>query len=48
VSTPEIRPREDAICDLEFLTPAQLAPRQERLESWSQICFGSLGKILAS
>jgi predicted NUDIX family phosphoesterase len=47
LNAPDIRPREDAICDLEFLTPAELAPRRERLESWSQICQGGLDKILA-
>lgn len=47
VNSTEIRPREDAIRDLEFLTPAELAPHRDRLESWSQICLGGLDKILA-
>jgi predicted NUDIX family phosphoesterase len=48
VNTPAISPREDAICDLEFLTPAELVPRRDRLESWSQICLGGMDKILAA
>ena len=48
VESPDIRPREDAIRDLEFLTAAELAPRRERLESWSQICLGGLERLLAS
>ena len=48
VESPEIRPREDAIRDLQFLTVAELEPRRERLESWSQICLGGLDRLLAS
>lgn len=48
VESPDIRPREDAICDLEFLTPEELAPRYDRLESWSQICLCGLNKILTA
>jgi predicted NUDIX family phosphoesterase len=48
VGSPEIRPREDAIRDIEFLTASELAPRRERLESWSQICLGGLEQLLGS
>ena len=48
VDSPDIRPREDAIRDLEFLTAEELAPRREQLESWSQICLGGLARLLAS
>jgi predicted NUDIX family phosphoesterase len=48
VDSPDIRPREDAIRDLEFLTAGELAPRREQLESWSQICLGGLARLLTS
>jgi len=48
VESTDIRPLEDAIRDIEFLTAAELAPRRERLESWSQICLGGLDRLLAS
>lgn len=48
VVSPDIRPREEAIRDLEFLTAEELAPRRERLESWSQICLGGLDRLLGS
>ncbi len=47
VDSPEITPREDAIRDLEFVTAADLEPRRERLENWSQICLGGLDRLLA-
>ena len=47
VDSPSITPREDAICDLQFVTPAELAPISERLENWSRICLGGLGRLLA-
>lgn len=46
LSSPDLRPREDAIANLEFLTPAELAPRRDNLESWSQICLGGLDRLL--
>lgn len=46
VESPDIRPREDAIRDLAFLTAEELAPLRERLESWSQICLGGLDRLL--
>jgi predicted NUDIX family phosphoesterase len=48
VDSTDIRPSEDAIRDLRFLTPAELAPLRERLESWSQICLGGLERLLGS
>lgn len=46
VASPNISPREDAIRDLEFLGPDELAARRDRLESWSQICAGGLDRLL--
>jgi predicted NUDIX family phosphoesterase len=46
VESPEIQPREDAIRDLAFLSAAELAPRHDRLESWSQICARNLERLL--
>ena len=48
VDSPEIRPREDAIRDIKFLTASELAPRREQLESWSQICLGGLDRLLSA
>lgn len=47
VETTDIRPREDAIRDIEFLDAAQLAGRRERLEVWSQIVLGGLSRLPA-
>ena len=46
VDSPDIRPREDAIRDLRFLEAAELRPLRDRLESWSQICFDGLQRLL--
>lgn len=46
VGSTDIRPREDAIRDLRFVTGEELAPRRERLESWSQICLAGLPRLL--
>ncbi len=46
VESPDIKPREDAIRDLEFVRPSELWPRREQLESWSQICLGGLDRLL--
>jgi predicted NUDIX family phosphoesterase len=46
VESTAIRAREDAIRDLRFLAAAELAPLRDRLESWSQICLGSLDRLL--
>lgn len=48
VDTPDVRAREDAIRDIEFLAPAELEPRRERLEMWSQMCVGDLSRLLSS
>jgi len=48
VDSPEIRPREDAIRDLEFLDADGLEARRERLENWSQICLGGLARLLVA
>jgi predicted NUDIX family phosphoesterase len=47
VDSPEVRPREEAIGNPRFLTAAELAPHRDRLESWSQICFDGLERLLA-
>ena len=47
VESTGIHPREDAIRDLEFLTLAELQPRRDRLETWSQICLDNLPRLLA-
>jgi predicted NUDIX family phosphoesterase len=46
VDSTDIKPREDAIRDLRFLTAEELAPQRDRLESWSQICFDGLVPLL--
>lgn len=46
VESPGIRPREEAIRDVEFLTVEQLSARRDRLESWSQIVFDGIGHLL--
>jgi len=46
VDSTDIRPREDAIRDVRFLTAPELAPLRDRLESWSQICVGGLEELL--
>ena len=48
VDSTAITAREDAIRDLQFLNVAELAPRREHLENWSQICLGGLDRLLAS
>ncbi len=46
VDSTDIQPREDAIRDLRFVTAEELAPLRDRLESWSQICFDGLQRLL--
>jgi predicted NUDIX family phosphoesterase len=48
IDTEDVRSREDAIADIEFLTAEELAPRRDRLEVWSQICLGGLARLLVS
>ena len=45
VESTDIEPREDAIRDIEFLNAAELEARRERLEVWSQILLGGLGRL---
>jgi predicted NUDIX family phosphoesterase len=40
-----VRPNEESITELEFLTPAQLREGRDRLESWSQICLDGLDHL---
>ncbi|MFZ4483359.1 MAG: hypothetical protein ACOYOL_05190 [Chthoniobacterales bacterium] len=46
VDSEAIRPREDAISHLEFLSPAELVGRREHLEVWSRICLDGLADLL--
>lgn len=48
VESTDIRPREDAIRDLEFLTADELKLKRDHLESWSQIVADALPQLLAS
>ena len=48
VDSPGIRPREDAIRDLAFLTAEELQQKRDHLESWSQIVADALPRLLAS
>lgn len=47
VDSTDVRAREDAIRDIEFLSGSALDPRRERLEVWSQICLEGLDRLLA-
>ncbi|MBU3665818.1 MAG: hypothetical protein FGM15_08095 [Chthoniobacterales bacterium] len=48
VDSPDVRPREDAIADPEFLALAELEECRDRLETWSQICLGGLAQLLVT
>jgi predicted NUDIX family phosphoesterase len=48
VDSMDIRPREEAIRDLTFLTAAELQEQRNRLESWSQIVADALPQLLVS
>jgi predicted NUDIX family phosphoesterase len=48
VDSDAIRPREDAISNLEFLTPEELSGRREDLEVWSRICLDGLTGLLGA
>lgn len=48
VDSMDIRPREEAIRDLTFLTAAELQQQRDRLESWSQIVADALPQLLVS
>src|SRR5437868_2418392 len=43
----KVEKREAMITGLAFLTKAELMARRESLESWSQICVDSLGRLLS-
>lgn len=47
VDNTDIRAREDAIRDIEFLSRSALEPRREHLEVWSRICLDGLERLLA-
>jgi predicted NUDIX family phosphoesterase len=44
---PKVQKREGMITGLTFLTKAELLSRRESLETWSQICLDSLGRLLS-
>ena len=48
VDSTDIRPREDAIRDLRFVTAEELDPQRDRLESWSRICCDGLDRLLGT
>ncbi|HEY2342636.1 MAG TPA: hypothetical protein VGH90_06390, partial [Chthoniobacteraceae bacterium] len=43
----QVRKGEAMITDLQFLDREQLAARRESMETWSQICFDSLDRLIA-
>jgi predicted NUDIX family phosphoesterase len=43
----DVQKGEAMITDLQFLDRAQLAARRDAMETWSQICFDSLDRLLA-
>ena len=45
VDSPDIRPREDAIRDIQFLDAAELTARRDTLEGWSQIVLNGLDRL---
>lgn len=44
----DVQKGEAMITDLQFLDRAQLAARRDSMESWSQICFDELDRLLAA
>ncbi len=46
LETSAVQPGESEITDLEFLTPEELRPRYDALESWSRICFDGLDGLI--
>jgi predicted NUDIX family phosphoesterase len=44
---PKVQKREAMITGLTFLTKEELMTRRESLETWSQICLDSLGRLLS-
>ena len=47
LAEPKVEKREAMITNLAFLTKDELVARRESLESWSQICVGSLDRLLS-
>jgi len=47
LETADVQKRESMITQLEFLTPAELREKAASMESWSQICTGSLDELLS-
>ena len=48
LASDQVEKGEAMITELQFLTPSQLETRKDALESWSQICLGSLDQLLAA
>jgi predicted NUDIX family phosphoesterase len=48
LDTPDVEKGEAMITDLQFLDRAELQARRDALESWSQICFDHLDRLLAA
>lgn len=46
VTEPKVEKREAMITGLTFLTKEELLARRETMETWSQICVGSLDRLL--
>ncbi|OAI42050.1 hypothetical protein AYO41_04860 [Verrucomicrobia bacterium SCGC AG-212-E04] len=46
LETSEVHPGESEITELAFLSPEELRPRYDALESWSRICFDGLAGLL--
>ena len=47
LAEPKVEKREAMITNLAFLTKEELRARRDSLETWSQICVDSLGRLLA-
>jgi predicted NUDIX family phosphoesterase len=47
LAEPKVQKREAMITNLSFLTRAQLLEVRENLETWSQLCVDSLGRLLS-
>jgi predicted NUDIX family phosphoesterase len=47
LAEPKVEKREAMITNLAFLGKDELSARRDSLETWSQICLDSLGKLLA-
>jgi predicted NUDIX family phosphoesterase len=47
LAEPKVQKREAMITNLAFLNREQLVALRDNLETWSQLCLGSLGRLLA-